>query len=129
MGIVNVTPDSFSDGGSFLKTEMAVNQAKALVQEGAQFIDIGGESTRPGSSPVATRDELSRVIPVLEAMATQIDVPISIDTSKAVVARHALEAGASIINDVTGLEGDPEMPDVAVDFDAGIIIMLSLIHI
>ncbi len=123
MGIVNVTPDSFSDGGSFLKTEMAVNQAKALVQEGAQFIDIGGESTRPGSSPVATRDELSRVIPVLEAMATQIDVPISIDTSKAVVARHALEAGASIINDVTGLEGDPEMPDVAVDFDAGIIIM------
>ena len=123
MGIVNVTPDSFSDGGSFLLTERAVNQAKALVQEGAQFIDIGGESTRPGASPVTARDELSRVIPVLEALATEIVVPVSIDTSKAVVARHALEAGASIINDVTGLEGDPEMPGVATDFDAGIIIM------
>ena len=102
MGIVNVTPDSFSDGGKFLATDAAVVHAQQLVDDGADILDIGGESTRPYSDPVAADEELERALPVVEKLATQTDVPISIDTSKASVASRAVSAGAEIINDVTG---------------------------
>jgi dihydropteroate synthase len=123
MGIVNVTPDSFSDGGRFLETAAAVRHAQKLVDEGADILDIGGESTRPGSQPVAGEEELCRVLPVIEELAGRIDIPISIDTSKAVVARQALAAGAAIVNDVTALQGDPDMPAVVRDAAAGAILM------
>ena len=113
MGIVNVTPDSFSDGGKFYDSQAAIDHALQLVADGAGILDIGGESTRPYSNPVTPRDELARVIPVIERLADLTDVPISIDTSKAEVAQQAVAAGAEIINDVTGLEGDPQMLAVA----------------
>ena len=123
MGIVNVTPDSFSDGGKFSQTDAAVEHALKLAQQGAAILDIGGESTRPYSTPVDVEQELSRVIPVIEKVAARTDVPISIDTSKSVVAAAAIAAGAEIINDVTGLEGDPKMIDVAVQTGAGVCAM------
>ena len=123
MGIVNVTPDSFSDGGKFFDPQTAVEHGLQLVQDGAGILDIGGESTRPYSVSVPVRDELARVIPVIEKLAASTDVPISIDTSKAIVAREAVAAGAEIINDVTGLEGDPEMLSVAQQAQAGICAM------
>jgi dihydropteroate synthase len=123
MGIVNVTPDSFSDGGPFLQTEAAVAQALDLVRQGADLVDIGGESTRPYSTPVEVEEELRRVMPVIEQVCRQTDVPVSIDTSKAEVARAALAAGAEIINDVTGLEGDAEMIAVALESGAGLCAM------
>ncbi len=123
MGIINVTPDSFSDGGKFLETSAAVDQALRLVDEGADLLDIGGESTRPYSNSVAADEELSRVVPVFEALANRVQVPLSIDTSKAAVAQAALEAGAEIINDVTAFTSDPDMLGVAVDSDAGICAM------
>ena len=119
MGIVNVTPDSFSDGGNFLDVSAAVDHALKLVDNGADILDVGGESTRPYSESVAIEDELQRVIPVIEQLAAQTDVPISIDTSKPAVALRAMQAGASIINDVTGLE-QPEMVRVAVDSHAAV---------
>jgi len=122
MGIVNVTPDSFSDGGQFLRAEAAITHALGLVGQGADVLDIGGESTRPGSSPVSLEDELKRVVPVVEALARQTPVPLSVDTSKADVARACLSAGAHIINDVTAL-GDPRMAEVARQFQAGVILM------
>ena len=123
MGIVNVTPDSFSDGGKFFDPQAAVDHGLQLVHDGAGILDIGGESTRPYSAPVPVQDELARVIPVIEKLVASTDVPISIDTSKAVVAREAVAAGAEIINDVTGLEGDPEMLSVAKEVQAGICAM------
>ncbi len=123
MGIVNVTPDSFSDGGQFFDAQRAVAQALQLVAEGAAILDIGGESTRPFSQPVTATEELARVVPVIESLVRQTAVPISIDTSKAEVARAALDAGAQIINDVTGLEGDPQMIDVARQFQAAVCAM------
>ncbi|MEQ8210112.1 MAG: dihydropteroate synthase [Lacipirellulaceae bacterium] len=123
MGIVNVTPDSFSDGGRFLGVESAVNQGLKLVAEGADILDIGGESTRPYSTQVELQEELNRVLPVIEQLAKETKVPISIDTSKATVAREAIARGAEIINDVTGLEGDPEMVSVAVESNAGVCAM------
>jgi dihydropteroate synthase len=123
MGIVNVTPNSFSDGGQFLDADAAVAHALQLVADGADILDIGGESTRPYSTPVDADEELRRVLPVVERLASQVAVPISIDTSKATVARAAIEAGAEIINDVTGLEGDPDMIRVAVDTGAGVCAM------
>ena len=123
MGIVNVTPDSFSDGGDFFEPDRAVEHALRLVQEGADLLDIGGESTRPYSAPVDVTEELRRVAPVIERLARQTDIPISIDTSKACVARTALDAGAQVINDVTGLEGDAEMLSVAVKSRAGLCVM------
>ncbi len=123
MGIVNVTPDSFSDGGQFIDTGRAVAHGLQLLADGADLLDIGGESTRPGSQPVETVEELARVIPVITALAKQTTTPISIDTSKSQVARAALDAGAGIINDVTGLAGDPEMIDVARETGAGICAM------
>jgi dihydropteroate synthase len=122
MGIVNVTPDSFSDGGRHADRDAAVQHALALEEEGAELLDIGGESTRPGSQPVAADEELRRVLPVVEALAGRVRVPISIDTSKAAVARACLAAGAHIVNDVTGLS-DPAMVDVVREHQAGAIIM------
>lgn len=123
MGIVNVTPDSFSDGGRFFSTSAAVEQGLLLASQGADLLDIGGESTRPYSAPVPAAEELARVLPVVQALAERTRLPISIDTSKALVAREALAAGAEIVNDVTGLEGDAEMPSVAAASGAGVCAM------
>lgn len=123
MGIVNVTPDSFSDGGQFLQTQSAVEHALQLVEEGADFLDIGGESTRPGAEPVSAEDEIKRVLPVVEELSGKISIPISIDTTKAEVARACLSAGAEIINDISGLTFDEQMPEVCREADAGIVCM------
>lgn len=123
MGIINVTPDSFSDGGRYDTVDLAVQRGLELASAGAAILDVGGESTRPYSDPVSEREELRRVIPVVDALVREADVPISIDTSKAHVAREALNAGAEIINDVTGLEGDPTMLALAVERGAGICAM------
>ncbi len=123
MGIVNVTPDSFSDGGKFLDAGAAVSHGLELAAAGADWLDVGGESTRPGSVPVDVDEESRRVIPVVERLASQTTIPVSIDTTKAVVARRALEAGASIVNDISGLTFDPEMVGVCSDTGAGIVCM------
>jgi len=123
MGILNVTPDSFSDGGDFFDPRAAIEHGRQLVDEGADILDVGGESTRPYSEPVSLREELDRVIPVIDVLATESNVPISIDTSKAKVAQEALAAGAEIINDVTALTGDADMLPVACDSKAGICAM------
>jgi dihydropteroate synthase len=112
MGIVNITPDSFSDGGSYFSPEQAVAHGLRLAAEGADIIDIGGESTRPGAAPVSAAEEAERVLPVIAELAANIDVPLSIDTTKAEVARKALAAGAEMVNDVSALCFDPEMGDV-----------------
>jgi dihydropteroate synthase len=113
MGILNVTPDSFSDGGLFAAHDAAIAQAERMAQEGADIIDIGGESTRPGHQPVAEEEERRRILPVIEVLAKRLKQPLSIDTMKASVARAALDAGAVILNDVWGLRHDPDMPNVA----------------
>ena len=123
MGIVNVTPDSFSDGGHFLSPDLAVDQAMRLVDEGADILDIGGESTRPFSEPVGASEESDRVLPVIEALAGQVSIPISIDTTKASVARQAVAAGASIINDVSALRMDPQMGATAARSRVPLILM------
>jgi dihydropteroate synthase len=122
MGIVNVTPDSFSDGGRFDGTDAAVAHALDLVGQGADLLDVGGESTRPGSQPVSLEEELARVLPVVREVVRQVSVPLSVDTSKAEVARQALDAGAHIINDVTALR-DPDMAAVLRGSAAGVILM------
>ena len=122
MGILNVTPDSFADGGQYLDADRAVERGLEMVAEGADLIDIGGESTRPGSAPVSEAEELARLMPVLESLRPQIDVPISIDTQKPGVARRSLEAGASIVNDIRGLR-DPEMMEVAAEGHASVVLM------
>src|SRR6266852_7247194 len=109
MGVLNVTPDSFSDGGEFFEPDAAIARGVQIASEGADIIDVGGESTRPGTEPVSVKEELRRVIPVIEKLRAKIDVPISIDTSKAEVASAALDSGASIINDVTAGRGDKQM--------------------
>lgn len=121
MGIVNVTDNSFSDGGRFLRVEDAVAHGLELLRQGADIIDVGGESTRPGSAPVEAEEELARVLPVVEQLAVRCVV--SVDTSKAEVALRAVEKGAAIINDVTGLRGDPRMTEVARESGAGVVIM------
>jgi dihydropteroate synthase len=123
MGIVNVTPDSFSDGGKFLNERAAVQRALELVDEGAEILDIGGESTRPGAKPVGVEEELRRVIPVIEKLARKVRIPLSIDTMKPAVARAALAAGASIVNDVAANRQDPAMWQVVSGFGAGYICM------
>lgn len=123
MGILNVTPDSFSDGGRFDSLDAAKAQAEKLISDGADILDIGGESTRPYADPVSISEELRRVIPVIKAVRSVCSIPISIDTTKAEVARQALAAGADIINDVTALRGDPEMIDVVAGCDNEVIIM------
>ena len=123
MGIVNVTPDSFSDGGQFFDADAAVAHGLQLAADGADLLDIGGESTRPYSEPVPAADELQRVLPVVERLARQVQIPISIDTSKAAVARAAIDAGAEIVNDVTGLAGDPAMVPLVVETGVGVCVM------
>jgi dihydropteroate synthase len=123
MGIVNVTPDSFSDGGRFFDPGAAINHGLKLAGEGADILDVGGESTRPGSQPVPPGEELRRVVPVVAELAKRISIPISVDTTKAEVARRCLDAGAVIVNDVTGLTGDPDMPAVAANHRAGVVVM------
>lgn len=124
MGILNVTPDSFSDGGAHNAVQAALVHARLMLAQGADIIDIGGESTRPGSEPVGTQEELDRVIPVIEAIRDAgIDAPISIDTMKPLVAHQALEAGADIINDVNGLQGAPEMAEIAAVMGVPVIAM------
>jgi dihydropteroate synthase len=123
MGVLNVTPDSFSDGGRFFAVEKAIEHGVRLAAEGADIIDIGGESTRPGAEPVAAGEELRRVIPVIEKLRAKIDVPVSIDTSKAELARAAIHAGASVVNDVTGGRGDEGMLPLIAETKSAFIIM------
>ena len=123
MGILNVTPDSFSDGGLFFNEQSAVEQALRMVKEGADIIDVGGESTRPGAKSVSVKEEIKRVVPVIKALARKVKVPISIDTCKAKVADEAVSAGASIINDISGLRFDKEMAKVAAHHKVPVVIM------
>ncbi|OGW37899.1 MAG: dihydropteroate synthase [Nitrospirae bacterium RBG_13_39_12] len=123
MGILNVTQDSFSDGGLYFDKSAAIKRAHQMVEEGADIIDIGGESTRPGSEPITIEEELRRTIPVIEALAKGINVPISIDTYKSEVAKRALDAGASMVNDISGLRFDPKMPEVVSQYNVPVIIM------
>lgn len=122
MGIVNVTPDSFSDGGKFFSRDAALKQALKLVEDGADILDIGGESTRPGSDPVAVQEEIDRVAPAIEAISAEVDVPISIDTMKAEVMRAAVSAGAGLINDVNALRGDGAL-QAAAELDVPVCVM------
>ena len=126
MGVVNVTPDSFSDGGKFFVRDAAVAQGQKLAADGADILDIGGESTRPFSDPVSVDEEIERVIPVIEKLADQVTIPISIDTMKAEVARRAIDAGASMINDVSALRFDPAMGEVARQFETPVVLMHML---
>ncbi len=123
MGILNVTPDSFSDGGSHFDAQNAVSHGLALAEAGADVLDVGGESTRPGAPEVSAEEESRRVVPVIRALHQRVDIPLSIDTSKAAVAAAAIEAGAAIVNDVSGLQRDKQMLDVVRDSQVGCIIM------
>ncbi|CQR47448.1 Dihydropteroate synthase [Paraliobacillus sp. PM-2] len=123
MGILNVTPDSFSDGGEYNSLDKAVKQAVKMVQDGADIIDIGGESTRPGHTPVSVEEEITRVVPVIKAVRDAVSVPISIDTFKAETAKRAIEAGADIINDVWGAKYDQRIAGIAAEYDTPIILM------
>ena len=126
MGVLNVTPDSFSDGGRYFSWSAALNRAKEIIQEGADIIDIGGESSRPGSEPVSVEDELQRVVPMVKAVRQFSQAAISVDTAKAEVARRSLEAGAEIINDISALRFDREMAAVVRDFEAVVVLMHML---
>lgn len=123
MGVVNITPDSFSDGGLYYGREEAVDQGRRLADEGADILDIGGESTRPGSAPLKEQEEMRRVIPVIEALSRSIDIPISIDTRKSQVAAKALQAGAEIINDISALRFDPQMVKICAGGRVPVILM------
>ena len=123
MGILNVTPDSFSDGGRHAGTSAALDHARQMIAEGAGIVDVGGESTRPGAREVPAEEELARTVPVIKALRREWDGWISIDTSKAAVARDALAAGADIVNDVTGLRGDPEMIRVCAETRCAVVVM------
>jgi dihydropteroate synthase len=123
MGVLNVTPDSFSDGGLFFDKNKAISHGLRMAEEGADIIDIGGESTRPGSKPLELEEELGRVIPVIESIAKEVDVPISIDTYKSTVAQRAIESGAEIINDISGLHFDPDLARVAAKQDVPLVLM------
>jgi dihydropteroate synthase len=125
MGILNVTPDSFSDGGKFVSIDEALKQCEKMIVEGASIIDIGGESTRPGSKRVALEEELKRTVPVIKEIAKRFDIAISIDTTKAKVAEEALNVGAEIINDISGLRFDPIIGDIAAKYESGLVLMHS----
>lgn len=125
MGILNVTPDSFSDGGNFVNADDAIRQAEKMIAEGADIIDIGGESTRPGSQRISAEEEIARVCPVIREIASRFEVAISIDTSKSRVAADAVDAGAEIINDISGLRFDPHIAHVAAESLAGLVLMHS----
>ncbi len=126
MGVLNVTPDSFSDGGRFYERGWALEHAERLVAEGADILDVGGESTRPGSADVDAEEETRRVVPVVEALAGRVGVPVSVDTTKASVARSALAAGAEIVNDISGLRFEPALAEEAARAGAGLVLMHSL---
>src|SRR6266576_2777836 len=123
MGILNLTPDSFSDGGRFQAIDVAIDHAKAMVAAGCDIVDVGGESTRPGAAPVPEAEELERVEPILAELARGLDAPLSIDTYKAAVARRAAELGAILINDVWGLQHDPGMADAVAETETAVVIM------
>lgn len=123
MGILNATPDSFYDGGRYINRERALARVEQMIAEGADIIDIGGESTRPGAEPVPVEEELRRVIPLIEAIASRFEIALSVDTTKSEVARHALQAGACIVNDISGLRFDPKMPEVIASYGAGVVLM------
>ncbi|MBB6637920.1 dihydropteroate synthase [Cohnella thailandensis] len=123
MGILNITPDSFSDGGSYMDVDAAVERARRMEEEGADLIDIGGESTRPGHEPVSAEEEIRRIVPVIQAVREQVKLPISVDTYKPETARAALEAGAHILNDIWGFKQDPQMAAVAADYGCPVILM------
>jgi dihydropteroate synthase len=125
MGILNVTPDSFSDGGQFVSVDAALAHAEQMISEGADIIDVGGESTRPGGEPVTVQDEVKRVVPVIEALAKRSHIPISVDTTKSEVARAALEAGAAIVNDISALRFDFYVADAVARAGAGLVLMHS----
>lgn len=125
MGVLNLTPDSFSDGGCYGSTEEAVAAAEEMAAAGADIIDIGGESTRPGAEPVPAAEEINRVMPVIEKLAGRLKIPVSIDTWKAEVARNAVKAGAEIVNDISAMTMDPEMPATVAAADAAVILMHS----
>lgn len=125
MGILNVTPDSFSDGGQFASIDDALCRAEVMIAEGAGIIDVGGESTRPGSKRVSVEEETARVVPIIEAVAKRFDTAVSIDTTKSEVAARALDAGAEIINDISGLRWDPRLANIAASADAGLVLMHS----
>jgi dihydropteroate synthase len=123
MGVLNITPDSFSDGGAYLDSEAAVARALQMESDGADILDVGGESTRPGSTPISANEELRRILPVIEILSGKLRIPISVDTQKAEVAEVALAAGAEILNDVSGLRGDPRLANVAARQRAPMILM------
>lgn len=123
MGILNITPDSFSDGGDFFDLDNAVGRAKTMVQEGADIIDVGGESTRPGYKMISDEEELARIVPVIKRLVAEVEAPISVDTYKAGVAQGAINAGAHIINDIWGLKKDPQIGEVAAQYQVPLIIM------
>ncbi|MBI4654393.1 MAG: dihydropteroate synthase [Nitrospirae bacterium] len=123
MGIINVTPDSFSDGGLYFNKESAINHALRMEEEGADIIDVGGESTRPGAESISIKEDIRRVVPVIEALKKKIKIPISIDTYKADVAGAALSVGASIVNDISGLRFDARMPEVVARYQSPVVIM------
>lgn len=123
MGVLNVTPDSFSDGGRFFKPNSAIKQALLMAEEGADIIDVGGESTRPGADEISAEEESRRVLPVIEGLVREIDLPVSIDTYKSEVARRALDAGAAMINDISALRFDPRMRKVVKDSDVPVVLM------
>jgi dihydropteroate synthase len=123
MGVLNVTPDSFTDGGTFFRKDSAIGHALSMIEDGADIIDIGGESTRPGSDPVSCEEETRRTIPVIEEIAKRVHVPLSIDTYKASVAQRALDAGASMVNDISGLRFDPAMGSVVARNSVPVVIM------
>jgi dihydropteroate synthase len=125
MGILNVTPDSFSDGGQYFEREKAIARGKEIEQQGADIIDIGGESSRPGSQPVPEAEEIRRALPVIEALAAVLKIPISIDTYRAAVAKRAIQAGAQIVNDISAFRFDDGMPQVAAETRAGVVLMHS----
>ena len=125
MGILNVTPDSFSDGGQYFEREKAIARGKEIEQQGADIIDIGGESSRPGSQPVPEAEEIRRALPVIEALAAVLKIPISIDTYRAAVAKRAIQAGAQIVNDISAFRFDDGMPLVAAETGAGVVLMHS----
>lgn len=123
MGILNIAPDSFSDGGKFLNLDRALDHARRMLEEGADIIDVGGESTRPGAQPVSLEEERRRVLPLIEKLASQVEVPLSVDTTKAGVAEEALEAGAVMINDISALRYDPEMAFLAAERGVPVVLM------
>ncbi|MCS6297349.1 MAG: dihydropteroate synthase [Nitrospira sp.] len=123
MGVLNVTPDSFSDGGAYATIELAVNHARQMQAQGADIIDIGAESSRPGAQPIAESEELRRLIPVVEAVREAVSLPISVDTTKAVVARMAIQAGAVIVNDISALQGDPLMAGLVAETGVAVVLM------